>query len=215
MSLRRILELRHAPAILLLQKMLRRVPLRPFDVGRLCFLRLDHIPRIPSGLLRGPGRVRQATDSDLDGLVLLRDQAPMFQQRFVEGDHCVVAEVGGRIVGYEWFSASSIHDESSWGYRIEIPHGFVYAYDAYIDPAYRNSGIWLRFKAYLADLMINAGSLGVYTFIDYGNWPSLRTHLRFGFRPDRDVLVVKVLGRSFVRNREPRSALELADVPAP
>jgi GNAT superfamily N-acetyltransferase len=195
MTLSRLAELRHTPGILLAQKIVRRIPFRPIDVGRLCFLRLDRIPRVPPGLLRGPGSVRLATLDDLDALVLLRDQREVFLARFSEGDRCVVAEVGGRIAGYEWFCDRDVHEETAWGYRIDIPPGFLYAYDAFIDPRYRNSGIWLRFKAHLGHLMMESGHSGVLTFIDYGNWPSLRTHLRFGFRPVSEVFVLRILGK--------------------
>ena len=190
-----IATLRRTPLLLIVQKVLRQVPFRPVDVGKLCFLRLDGVPEVPRSWLRGSGVARRGTPSDLAGLVRLRDQKPVFQERFASGDHCVVAEVSGCIVGYEWFCGHPVHVEDAWGYRIVIPRGFVYAYDAYIDPAYRNTGVWLRFKAYLADLMVETGKRGVLTFVDYGNWPSLRTHVRFGFRPDSEVLVVKVLGR--------------------
>ena len=71
----------------------------------------------------------------------------------------------------------------------------MYAYDAYIDPEHRNTGVWLRFKAYLGDLMETSGKHGVLTLVDYGNRASLVTHARFGFRPATTVLAVKVLGR--------------------
>src|SRR5207244_3808888 len=98
------------------------------------------------------------------------------------------------IVAYEWFCEREVHYEGAWGYRIDIPEGFVYAYDAYIDPAYRNAGIWLRFKAYLGELMAASGKRGVLTFVDYGNWASLGTHVRFGFKTGASVLAMKVLG---------------------
>ena len=81
-----------------------------------------------------------------DALVRLRDQRAVFLEQFAAADHCVVAAVGDRIIGYEWFCERAVHRESAWGYRIAIPGGFVYAYDAYIGPAYRNTGVWLRFK---------------------------------------------------------------------
>src|SRR5207237_8808285 len=100
------------------------------------------------------------------------------------------------------FSESSVHHEAAWGYHITIPGGFVYAYDAYIDPAYRNTGVWLRFKAYLAEWMTACDKRGVLTFVDYGNWPSLRTHLRFGFQPTENVVALRVAGlRMFRRAR--------------
>jgi len=199
MTLARLAELRRTPGILLVQKIVRRIPFRPLDVGKLCFLRLDTIPRVAPGLLRGPGRVRLASIEDLDALVALRDQRQVFLDRFAEGDRCVVAEVGGRIAGYEWFCDRDSHEETAWGYRIAIPPAFVYTYDAFIDPAYRNSGIWLRFKAHLGQLMMESGHVGVLTFVDYGNWPSLRTHLRFGFKPAGDVLALRILGKLLSR----------------
>jgi len=195
MRANRFAELRGTPPLLLAQKILRRVPFTPIDIGKLCFLRLNTVPRVPSGLLRGPGVVRSGSPDDLEGLLKLRDQRPIFLKRFADGDRPVVAEVDGRIIGYEWFCEGDVHEETAWGYRIVIPQGFAYAYDAYIDPQYRNSGIWLRFKAHLGERMIENGNAGVLTFIDYGNWPSLRTHLRFGFVPDTEVLVVKILGK--------------------
>ena len=187
-------QLRRTPPLLLVQKVLRRIPFRPIDVGKLCFLRLDGVPQVPRSRLRGAGVVRQATRDDLDALVRLRDQRPLFLERFDKGDHCVVAEVDGRIVGFEWFSERSVHRDTAWGYEVAVPDGFVYAYDAYLDPAVRNTGVWLRFKAYLGDLMVKSGKRGVLTFVDYGNWTSFRTHVRFGFKPCATVLAFKVIG---------------------
>ena len=67
--------------------------------------------------------------------------------------------------------------------------------------------MWLRFKAHLADWMIATGKRGVLTFVEDGNLPSLRTHLRFGFRPAETVLAMKVIGlRFFRRLSEPMPA---------
>jgi len=59
--------------------------------------RLDGVPRIQSGMLRGPGTVRRGTRDDLEALVGLRDQRPVFLKRFADGDHCVVAVISDRI----------------------------------------------------------------------------------------------------------------------
>jgi len=197
---RRVLaDLQRTPRLLLAQKLLRQMPFRPVDLGKLCFLRLEGVPRVPPTLLRGDATVRRATIDDLAGLVQLRDKPDVFRARFAIGDHCVVALSGGRIVGYEWFCEQSVHHEHEWGLSIDIPGGFVYAYDAYIDPACRNTGVWLRFKAYLGEWMTATGKRGVLTFVDYGNWPSLRTHIRFGFKPFETVLALNVLGVKMFR----------------
>ena len=187
------------PLFVLLQTLLKLIPFRPVEIGKLCFLRFDGIPRVPKGMLRGPAEVRLATADDVDGLARLQDRRSSFVSRFAHGDFCVVAMIGSLIVGYEWFSEAAEHIEAVWGLTIAIPRNFVYAYDAYIDPAYRNSGIWLRFKGFLGHWMSIHRKSGVLTFVDEGNWASLNTHRRFGFVPTSTVLVLKVLGKSFFR----------------
>jgi len=195
----RIKALARTPPLLLAQTLLRRVPLRPIDVGKLCFLQLNGVPNVPAAMLRGHADVRFATVDDLDALARLQNRKPLFCRRFADGDRCVIAIIDGRIVGYEWFSDSPVHHDTGWGYRITIPGGYVYAFDAYIDPAYRNTGLWLRFKAHLAEWMAARGKQGVLTFVDYGNWPSLRTHLRFGFRPTESVVALRIISLRLFR----------------
>jgi GNAT superfamily N-acetyltransferase len=195
----RLSALARTPRLLLAQKLLRRVPLRPVDIGQLCFLQLNGVPRVPAAMRRGHADVRLATADDIPAMARLQNKAAMFRDRLAQGDRCVVALVDGTIVGYEWFSENTFHLEAAWGYRITIPGGFVYAYDAFIDPAYRNTGVWLRFKAYLAEWMAATGKQGVLTFVDYGNWPSLRTHLRFGFQPTESIVALRVIGMRLFR----------------
>jgi GNAT superfamily N-acetyltransferase len=192
-------DLARTPPLLLMQKLLRRVPLRPVDIGKLCFMQLNGLPKVSDAMLRGRADVRFATLDDLDAVARLQNRKPLFRQRLDEGDQCVIAVIDGRVVGYEWFSDHPVHHETGWGYSVTIPCGYVYAYDAYIDPAYRNTGLWLRFKAFLADWMAARGRLGVITFVDYGNWPSLRTHLRFGFQPTESVLALRIAGLRLFR----------------
>ncbi len=190
----RAASLARTPGLLLAQKVLRRVPFRPIDIGKLCFLQLNGAPKVPASMLRGDAEVRFVTLDDLDGLARLQDKKAIFRERLADGDRCVAAIVENRIIGYEWFSDRPVHHEAAWGYPITIPGGFVYAYDAYIDPGYRNTGVWLRFKAFLAEWMAARGKHSVLTFVDYGNWPSLRTHLRFGFEPTESVVALRVMG---------------------
>src|SRR5207244_577166 len=100
------------PPLLLAQALLRRVPLRPIDVGKLCFLQLNGLPTVPTTMLRGDADVRFATPDDLDALARLQDRKPLFRRRFADGDRCVIAIIDGRIVGYEWFSDSRVHHET-------------------------------------------------------------------------------------------------------
>src|SRR5204863_6049681 len=92
----RVISLAHTPRLLLAQKLLRRVPLRPIDVGKLCFLQLNGLPEVPPAMLRGHAEVRFATLDDLDALTNLQDKRDVFRQRFAEGDRCVVALADNR-----------------------------------------------------------------------------------------------------------------------
>jgi GNAT superfamily N-acetyltransferase len=194
-------KLRRMPALAVFRKLARLIPFRPFDAAKLCFLRYDGVPRVSPAMLRGRGVVRRGTPADLDDLTALQDKRSVFALRFANGDHCMVAVAEGRIVAYEWLCDQPTHVEGEWRYPIRIPPGCVYAYDAYIDPAFRNGGLWLRFKAYLADWMDARGMRAVITFVEHGNVASWRTHLRFGFVPTTTVVAVRVWSRAFFKTR--------------
>lgn len=185
---------RDVAPLIVCQWVLRRLPFAPIRVAVMHFLRFDGRPAVSEAQLRGPGCVRAATARDLDAMPACSDKRAAFKARFEAGDDCVVADVDGRIVGYEWFCHQPLHVEAIHGYRIHVPHGCVYAYDAYLDPQYRNSGFWLRFKAHLAALMTSRGAREVLTFVEEGNNASRHAHLRFGFRPVKSVLALHLFG---------------------
>jgi hypothetical protein len=187
-------------AFSLVGRLCRRIPLGPVEMGRVVTFQLD---RVPTERLRGrgPGSVRLATYEDLDGLAACRNRPRLFAKRLSEGDQCVVGTIDGRIVGFEWFSLHATHVEERYGYAVSIPVGSVYLYDAYIEPSYRLSGFWLRFKAFIAKLGQDQGRMTFLTLIDDGNSLSMRTHTRFGFRPVSDVRIVSVLGHRYVWER--------------
>jgi hypothetical protein len=63
-----ISRLRRTPVFVLLQMLVRLIPFRPIDIGRLCFLRYEGRPTVPAGMLRGAAQVRLATPADVDAL---------------------------------------------------------------------------------------------------------------------------------------------------
>lgn len=189
----------------LLRAAFDRVPMQAVMVNRLHLLRLEGIPQVPEGSLRGPARIRAGRPEDIDRLVRCQDQHDTFLERFASRDHCAVAVVNGEIVGYEWFSTQRRHLVPPFKYAIDVPPGSVYAYDAYILPKYRLCGIWLGFKSHLADLMRGLSSNRVLTYVEYGNDLSLRTHLRFGFVHFKTATVVRALGVRMAFESAPRS----------
>jgi len=210
---------RRMPAVGLVRCAARLVPFRPLDVARLRFLVFDGLPRVPAAMLRGRVEARLARPGDLGGLAALQDKASTFAERFANGDYCIVGTANDRIVGYEWFCDRPLHLEEEWGLPIAVPRGTVYAYDAYVDPAYRNGGVWLRFKAVLGEWMAANGKQQIVTFVEDGNVASWRTHLRFGFFPVEDVLAMKLFGRRIFRRtslaEQPAASFRSLPSPAP
>ena len=183
--------------LVMVRNLLQRVPFKPLDINCLYFLEYTGIPRGDAGHGRARCEVRGATLADLQGIVECQDTPDAFVKRFDSKDHCVVALAEGQIVGYEWFCDKPLHLEERYAYKIEIPRRAIYAYDAYILPEYRLSGIWLKFKTvYLRELMQLLHKQRIITMVDSGNYLSMNTHLRFGFKLVRKVFILKLFGKT-------------------
>ncbi len=166
-------------------------------LGRFFLLVHDGIPEIRK--TRGPGEVRFGTAEEIEKLGLLNNRSDIFLSRQNAGDRCMVAVVGDRVVGYEWLCVGDQHCERRFLYRIDIPDGSMYCYNANIEPEYRISGIWLKFKNHIARVMKESGKNRLVTMIDYDNVMSINTHLRFGFRIFKCVTALRVFGLALSR----------------
>ena len=185
-----------------LQGALWRIPGRPMRVSRLLQLRYDGVPRPSPRLLRGTAVVRAGAPADIEGMSRCEGKpAAEFAQRFAAGDACVVAEANGAIIGYEWFSTASHHDEAHFGFRIEIEDGAVYAYDGYVVPEHRLTGTWMRFQQYIGTWIEQNNRTSVITLIEISNRASLTAHLRLGFSPYCEVTVVSLLGYRWIHRK--------------
>lgn len=166
-------------------------------LGRFYLLAYDGIPDI--GRTRGPGEIRLGTKEEVESVGLANHRSEMFLSRYDAGDRCMVAVVGDRIVGYEWLCCGDQHREERYLYRIRIPSGSMYCYNAHIDPQYRISGIWLKFKNYIGGLMRENGKDRIITLIDYDNIMSINTHIRFGFHVFMCVTALRIFGIALSR----------------
>jgi hypothetical protein len=95
-----------------------------------------------------------------------------------------VAEVGGRVAGYEWFCNRDVHEETAWA--IASPSRQVSS-----TPTTPLSTL-VSEQRDLAAIQGISGQpddrIAVRRGADVrrlGNWSSLRTHLRFGFSPEK------------------------------
>jgi GNAT superfamily N-acetyltransferase len=137
-------------------------------------------------------------------MVRCRNVGADYAQRFEDGDYCIAAVADEKIVGFEWFCTNPRSIKSPYGYELETSPDAVYAYDAFLLPEYRMRGFWLRFKSALSDAMDAWGKNRIVTYVDYGNWVSLKTHLRFGFKITKRVLIVQLFGWRLAREMSAR-----------
>jgi hypothetical protein len=188
--------------LLILRKMLQRLPFTPLDINELYLMEYIGIPPEEANFHRARATVRSATVQDLDELAKCQNTPDAFLSRFRSNHYCVVAVLDGQVVGYEWFCDNPSCVEARYSLEIAIPSDAIYAYDGFILPEHRLGGIWVKFQsAYLRELMLKRHRQRIVTIIDYGNSLSMNTHLRFGFKPVRKVFVIKVFGKSFFFRR--------------
>lgn len=187
-----------------LQILLKNVPFHPLRVELIYLLSFEGRPAVPGSILRGIGNVRLATIEDVPGMIECRGVDADYARRLSNGQQCLVAVVDTKIVGFEWFCHKPNQVKPPYGYKLALPVDTAYAYDAFLLSEFRLKGFWLRFKSALADLMLQWSKCRVLTYVDYGNWISLRTHLRFGFTVTKRVLIVQILGRTLTKEMPPR-----------
>jgi GNAT superfamily N-acetyltransferase len=181
---------------------LQRIPFQPLDMNVLYLLEYSGVPPEHAALRRVRAEVRRATPKDIPAMAVCQNTPMAFRNRFRTGDDCVIAIVRNQVVAFAWFCRKPVHTEERYSYPLYIPRDTVYAYDAFILPEHRRTGIWLKFIAvYLRELMCKAGRNRILIFIDYGNCLAMRTHLRFGFRIVRTIFIVKILGKSYWSSR--------------
>jgi hypothetical protein len=191
-------RLRRRPLLLNVRSLLQRIPFKPLDINCLYFLEYAGIPPSPPGFLRGRAEIRRGTLADLEGLTHCQDKRRDFLNRFKANDHCAVAVIDGRIVGYQWFCARPLYVEERYACSIEVPPDAVYEYDIFIVPEHRLAGLWFKFHClYLRELMGQLHRQRVIGMVDYGMRLAMNTHLRFGFTLVRQVVVIRLFGRSF------------------
>ncbi len=183
------------PAIVVLVKILNKITFGVIHLFPFCLYMLDGVPDIKQA--RGKGIVRQGVFEDVAYMSELNNKKDIFVERFKNDEKCIVAVHGDKIIGYEWFSDKPLHCEERFFYSIEVPPGAVYAYDAYIMPEYRISGVWIKFKSYLGEYMQKNNINNIITLIDFDNVVSQKTHIKFGFKPFRHVVAVKIFSKYY------------------
>ena len=183
------------PPYFIIQALLNRIPYRPLQVAKFFVLDLE---KLNLKTIRGLGVVREGSPADVPGMCILENKdESVFLKRFNEGEFCSVAILDGVVIGYVWFSDKPFHLEERFRYRLFVPDDAVYAYDGFISRENRLAGTWPLLMKHLLDRAQMLGRRKLVAMIDYGNDPSLKAHLRFGFNVYRQVLWIRVLKQDY------------------
>jgi len=183
----------------LLQRLFAHIPGKPIKLHIRYFFKYtgDHDSVLRA---RFPGTIRWGDQSDLPGIIECagRSKDEFFKQRIKNGDRCIVAvEAHDSIQAYGWLCMDNRHIEDKTGFVLEFPRRSLYAYDIYITPKYRLTGIWVGIMQLILDSAYYHPDAGLHCFIDYGNTASLKPHIRYGFKVYQRTVILSFMGRSF------------------
>lgn len=158
------------------------------------FYRLQYEGVPPEVNARSSATIREAFLEDIAEMEKLALRPYTFRERFTNGDRAVAALFDGKIVGFEWFCTSSSHIETVTKFVVAVPGDAIYAYDAFILPNFRLSGIWGKFQSKLRDIMLETSKNRIITLIDIDNKMSIATHLRYGYEITNEIMSFRVGG---------------------
>jgi hypothetical protein len=208
--------MQRVPALVMLQKVFRRLPFAAFDVNCLHCLEFEMPGAGQCTFSNAQLEIREGTFLDLDRMALCQNFPDRLSERFEAHEHCVIAAIGTKVIGYQWFCDKPTRIEERYGYPVEIPADALYGYDAFVLPQYRRMKVWTAFHtAYLNALLARLHRRRVIVMVDQSNVVSMRAHLRLGYKLFRKVYVLKFFGKVFWVTREcARVVKELRPLPS-
>lgn len=184
----------------------------------------DFIPVLPTR--RGNSiRLRLITGNDLangNESALLRFPRPKqeLRARLSEGAECIIAELGEKVAGFLWFSASSFVDQET-GIQFEIrPEGAsAWDFDVFVAPEFRGTPVFYRLWSRLASELSGRGVAASTSLVWASNYESIYAHMRLGARALASGVHVRIAARglmiNFVLKGLPRARLYRKSQQAP
>jgi hypothetical protein len=108
----------------------------------------------------------------------------VIQSRFRQGSSCLGAFKGDQFLGFIWLQESSLlEDEVRCRYILPIRGHCVWDYDLYIDPAFRNTGAFLKLWLDTVTILKSTQKHWSLSRVSVFAPNSLRAHIRMGAQP--------------------------------
>jgi len=192
-------KIQNKSALWLIKRAFDKISILPVSIRLLYFFKYtgEHKSKL---IPRFSGTIRWGSEQDLPGILRCSNPGKnnIYLDRFKQGEKCLVAiDKDGNTAGYGWLSLKQAHTEDKTNIVFEFPQQSIYAYDIFVQPRYRLTGLWVG----LIQLILNSEyydpTSGLYCFVSHGNHASLRPHIRYGFELFEQQTIVTVLNRSF------------------
>jgi L-amino acid N-acyltransferase YncA len=189
------------PRLLLLQNLLKRIPLQPFHLACFYLFLLDEIPALPLNPNRRLGEIRRGGPREVKELLRCENKPEIFCRRFEKGEQCLVVFMKEEIAGYGWLSYAPVYLEERYRYPVQIPPDTVYIYDSYIVPEHRRKGLWLQLIEQEIYFMKKIGRKKLLVMVDDGHERSIKLHRRAGFYPVKKIFYFRLFGKRFFKEK--------------
>lgn len=122
--------------------------------------------------------------------------------RFKRGDVCVIAENKDNIIiGMEWLQFNK-DQEGGQDYKISIPTQSIWLHDGYVQTVYRLRGIWVNLMSGINNFCRKNAIREAYTIIYSGNQISINTHIRYGYKFNKEVIYIRLLGINIHKEKD-------------
>lgn len=122
----------------------------------------------------------------MDDLPIFKELLPKYrvkiiEDRFNNGEYCLLAIDKGIIVHYCWIVWEVNYYVKELDFRIQVLPDKSYIYDAFTCPGYRNCGIYSRVLKEWGRRMLVIGKRGIILYADRKNPAAVQAALRVGF----------------------------------
>ena len=153
-----------------------------FDTPLTCTRRLKSI------------RTRVGESSDMPALHRFMDRGKEYAHRFKKGDQVIVAELNGQIIGMQWVETGQVHYETKNEYCFPLPIKSFWTYDGHILVDWQVKGVWAGITDELICYLRKYAIDTVYCMVNGLNRHSINSHLRYGYRIRRQVVLIRFFG---------------------
>lgn len=158
----------------------------------------EKLDTLPAAKIQG---VRPATQEDIPALERLVKRGDEYRERFENGHICFLGEQKGVVAGMGWLKVVTDHIEAENDFHVRLGERCCWSYDAYVDPAYRLTGMWPAIKIQSLLYARQRGVIRSVCMIKNYNPNAMKSTLRLGYRRDEEVLTLKFLMITITRSR--------------